>query len=159
MLLWFALFVLCGFYIGITMWTLPASVPVRFAVDGRAVGWLSRGGFIAWMLAFLLGLNILFVFIKRYAKRGGLTQQMRLPWRAYWLSSKKRQAEALQRLQEVIVMAGLMVNAAWLISYHLILQVVGQALVMEISTTFGVYMILVGALVLVYGSITYFRPP
>ena len=35
----------------------------------------------------------------------------------------------------------------------------GQALVMEISTTFGVYMILVGALVLVYGSITYFRPP
>ena len=59
----------------------------------------------------------------------------------------------------MLVMAGLMGNSVWLISYHLIMQELGQSLGLPISTSFGVYMILVATLVLLYGAITYFRLP
>ena len=156
---WTALFLLCAVYLTLTAWTFPAEVPVRFGADGEAVGQLTRQVFIVWMLAFLVGLNLLFIVIRSRLRKRHWVVRVRIPWKAYWLSSARRRSEAVQRLQDVMVMAGLTVNVSWLISYHLIMQEVGQALGIVISTNFGVYLILVGAVVLVYGAITYFRPP
>ena len=132
---------------------------MRFGGDAEPVGQFTRQAFVVWMLAFLLGLNLLFMVIRSQFRRGRWLVRVRIPWKTYWFSSARRRSEAVQRLQDVMVMAGLMVNASWLISYHLIMQGVGQALGIAISTNFGVYLILVSAVVLVYGAITYFRPP
>ena len=156
---WMALFSLCAVYLLLTVWTLPGEVPVRFGMDGESISGFTRRVFIYWMIGFLLGLNGLFFVIKTQLRNGRWDTRVRVPWRNYWHSCARRRTEAVQRLQDVMVMAGLMVNVSWLISYHLIMQEVGQALVLSISTSFGVYLILVSAVVLVYGAITYFRPP
>ena len=158
-LIWTLLFLLCAVYFLLTVWTLPVEMPIRFGLDGETVSRFNRQFFIVCMLGFLLGLNGLFIVIKTQLRRGRWETRLRVPWRAYWYSCARRRTEAAQRLQDVMVMAALMVNVSWLISYHLIMQEVGQALVLSVSTSFGVYMILVSAVVLVYGAITYFRPP
>ncbi len=156
---WMTLFLLCAVYLLLTAWSLPVEVPVRFGLDGEPVGQFTRQFFILWMLGFLLGLNIMFIVIKTQLRRGRWNTHVRVPWKAYWCRCARRRNEAAERLQDVMVLAGLMVNGSWLISYHLIMQGVGQELVISISTSFGVYMILVSAVVLVYGAVTYFRPP
>ena len=156
---WTGLFLLCAVYISLTAWTLPAEVPVGFSLLGESAGRFSREFFLVWMLIFLLGLNGLFMTVRTQLGRGRWGARVRVPWRSYWFSSARRRTEAAQRMQDVMVMAGLMVNGSWLIAYHLVMQEIGQSLGLSISTSFGVYMILVSVVVLVYGAITYFRPP
>lgn len=156
---WSVLFAVCGIYLGLTVWMLPAVVPVKLGLGGDALGRVSREFFLIWTLALLLGLNSLVVIIKMKLSRRRGDSRLDVPWRGYWSSSARRRTEAVQRLQEVMVMVGFMVNGSRLISYHLVLQHIGSSLGLSISTSFGLYMILVGAVVLVYGAITYFHPP
>ncbi len=157
--IWILLFLSCFTYLGVTMWALPMNVPVRFGFEGQPVGWFGREVFITWMLVFLLGFNVLFAVSYWYLGKGRVPKFTRIPWRRYWLATQRRQSEAAQRLQDVTGMAGLLANASWLLSYHLVMQDAGVSSFMEIPTNFAVYLILVGTLVLVYGAINYFKPP
>lgn len=156
--IWILLFLSCFTYLGVTMWGLPMKVPVRFGFEGVPVGWFGREDFITWMLVFLFGLNVVFSAIYGYLAKAWAPKLIRIPWRRYWLANERRQTEAVQRLRNVTCMTALLVNATWLLSYHLVMQEVG-VVSLKIPINFAVYLVLVGALVLVYGTINYFKPP
>ena len=158
-LIWSALVTVCVVYLGLGVGTLPAVVAVKFGLAGGALGQFTREVFLLWMFGILLALNCLIILFK--ARLNGRYQGARLdvPWRTYWSATTRRRTEAVARMNEVMVMAGLLGNGIWLIVYHLLMQEAGGSLGVSISPTFGVYMIVSGAVVLIYGAITYFQPP
>ena len=139
----------------ITMEILPVAVVVKFGSADEAIGRFSRDVFLVWMLVILLGPNGFVLFVKARLN----CERLNVPWRTYWSSSTRRKTEAAARMREVMVMMGLLVNGGWLIGYHLLMQEAGSSLGLSISPSFGVYLIVSGTVVLVYGAISYFHPP
>jgi len=77
---------------------LPDPVATHFGGGGRANGWMSRDGYVVFMLCFALGVPLFLVLTI-----GGLPRAMprlvNLPNREYWLSGE-RQKESLDYLLE-----------------------------------------------------------
>jgi hypothetical protein len=149
---------LCIAYLFLTWPVLPPRIPAFFAVAGEEGGsWLPRGLFVTAAVGGLVVLNGVLAFgvFLLVAGRGG--SRLWVPWRNYWSASSHRRSEALSRLRDVMIVGGVLTNAVWLLGYHLVMQEVGRELWVAIPPEFGAYVMLVGVLVFVYGTVNYFR--
>ncbi|MGZ8478874.1 MAG: DUF1648 domain-containing protein [Candidatus Binatia bacterium] len=75
---------------------LPDSVATHFAVDNQANGWMSRNGYLLFMLAFLIGISALVSFAVGTLPRK-FPHWTNLPNRDYWLAPARRE-ESLRYL-------------------------------------------------------------
>ena len=73
---------------------LPDSVATHFGAGNQANGWMSRAGYLLFMLAFLIGVSVLVSFIVGTLPRK-FPHWTNIPNRDYWLSPA-RQEESLR---------------------------------------------------------------
>ena len=158
-LTWFGLSIVCLLYLSITYWTLPANLPIPIGLEGQPVSWFSRSVFVSLMLSSLIVFNGAFVALYRALSKGIRSVINRVPWRRYWTATPARRSRAANRARDVTILAGLFINATWLIAYHLVMQEVGESMFLQIPMHFGLYMIGVGTIALGYALIIYFKPP
>jgi len=157
--LWSGLFLLGLLYLYITSGALPARVPFGLALTELPERWVGRASLVLGMLAVLLASNAACAGLAVALRRGRRGLPAATPWRRYWAATEARTSEARQRLAEVAAILGITVNAAWLVLYHLLMQVAGSSLMLELPPAFGLYLIAAGVAVVGYGSYAYFKPP
>lgn len=156
-IVWAALCTLCWSYFAATRWVFPRQVPVGIASD--AVAYVSRPLFLASMLGALVVLNLLLAVCMWSLSRDSIPGILKFPWHRYWLATPSRQTRAVGRLREVILVGGFLVNSSWLIAYHLVVQQLGAQLFIEIPPRFGLFLLVIGAVVILYSLVVYLRPP
>jgi hypothetical protein len=92
------LLVLTAMAIFATSDALPQTVASHFGASGRANGWMSRDGYVLFMLCFALGVPLFMVLTIGWLPRV-MPRLINLPNRDYWLSGERRD-EALDYLLE-----------------------------------------------------------
>jgi len=75
---------------------LPDSVVTHFGAGNQANGWMSRAGYLLFMLAFLIGVSVLVSFVVGTLPRK-FPHWTNIPNRDYWLSPARRE-ESLRYL-------------------------------------------------------------
>lgn len=85
-----ALLLAGGFYVGLSASALPATVASHFDAAGRANGTMTHDSYRIFMLLFVVGLPALVVTLMSRAFRRG--ERLNLPHRDYWLAPPRRQA-------------------------------------------------------------------
>ena len=110
-------------FITYTTQYLPDNVATHFGADNRANGWMTRGGYLAFMFCFLIGVPGLVSLIVGFMPRK-FPQWTNVPNRDYWLSGERRE-ESLSflsahgmRLACVLVMMMLGMHYAILLANH-----------------------------------------
>jgi uncharacterized membrane protein len=101
--------VFAGVFIFYTSQYLPDRVATHFGSEGRADGWMGRGGYLAFMLAFMIGMST-FVSIVVGTLPRKFPQWTNIPNRDFWLAFERRDESARflsahgKRLAYLIVM-------------------------------------------------------
>ena len=86
----FALLLACAAaFVWLTALSLPAVVASHFEGDGYANGFMSRGAYVGFTLAFVVGLPALLLLLSHFAF-GRPGARINLPNREYWLSPERR---------------------------------------------------------------------
>lgn len=96
---WVSLICLTVFAVVFIIYTtryLPDLVATHFGADNRANGWMSRAGYLLFMLAFLIGFSALVSFVVGTLP-GKFPHWTNLPNRDYWLAPARRE-ESLRYL-------------------------------------------------------------
>jgi uncharacterized membrane protein len=83
---------------------LPEVVASHFGASGAANGFMPRAFYIAFMLAFVIGLPVLLVFVTSFAI-GSQSARINLPNRDYWLAPERR-AQTIRVLRAGIIWFG-----------------------------------------------------
>jgi serine/threonine-protein kinase len=90
---WFlfvGLILFAAVFVPLTAGALPARVASHFAGSGAANGYMSRSGYVVFMLVFSIGLPLgLVVFLTALFRHA--TSLINLPNRAYWLAPERRE--------------------------------------------------------------------
>jgi TRAP-type C4-dicarboxylate transport system permease small subunit len=81
--------VFAAVFIIYTTQSLPSTVATHFGVDNRANGWMSRNGYVLFMLCFLIGVPAFVSFVVGLLPRK-YPQWTNLPNRDYWLATARR---------------------------------------------------------------------
>jgi len=103
---------------------LPETVGTHFGTDHRADGWMTRNGYLAFILAFLIGVPGLVSFLVGALPRK-YPQWTNVPNRDYWLAAVRREESLLflsthgMRLACLIVMMMLGIHYTILVANHL----------------------------------------
>jgi hypothetical protein len=92
------LLVLTAMSIFATSDALPQTVASHFGGNNLANGWMSRDGYVLFMLCFSLGVPLFVVLTVGWLPRA-VPRMINLPNRDYWLSGERRE-EALDYLLE-----------------------------------------------------------
>jgi uncharacterized membrane protein len=74
-----------------TGWSLPPTVASHFGPGGVADGFMSRQGYVTFMLAMMVGMAVLFVWVPRFLRLLPAAS-FNLPNRDYWLAPERRDA-------------------------------------------------------------------
>jgi hypothetical protein len=101
----FMLLVVCAsVFVWLTSLGLPAVVASHFGATGFANGFMPRGFYIRFMLAFAIGLPVLIVVASRlrFDKPGA---RINLPNRDYWLAPERRE-QTVSFLREHVLRLG-----------------------------------------------------
>lgn len=69
---------------------LPEIVATHYRFDGRANGWMSRTGYLMFMIGFSVGFPALIAFLIRYLPRRW-PHLTNIPNREYWLAEPRRE--------------------------------------------------------------------
>ncbi len=86
----FALYVACAVaFVWVTSLGLPGLVASHFGATGAANGFMTRTFYVAFMVAFVVGLPTLMVFVTWHAV-GNPRAHLNLPNRDYWLAPERR---------------------------------------------------------------------
>jgi uncharacterized membrane protein len=103
---------------------LPDKVATHFGVSGQADGWMSRNGYVLFMLAFIVGVSVFVSFVV-----GTLPSRFpawtNIPNRDYWLAPERREESARflsahgKRLGYLIVMMMLGMHYTLLLANHM----------------------------------------
>jgi uncharacterized membrane protein len=115
----FPVFVVCAAaFVWLTSRALPDLVASHFDASGTANGFMPRGFYLRFMLAFVLGLPALLVGVTWFAI-GRPNARINLPNRDYWLAPPRR-AETISFLRTSITWFGallvaFLVYAHWLV--------------------------------------------
>ncbi|HEX9454851.1 MAG TPA: DUF1648 domain-containing protein [Candidatus Binatia bacterium] len=103
---------------------LPDTVATHFGAGNQANGWMSREGYLFFILSFMIGISMLVSFVVGSLPRK-FPQWTNVPNRDYWLSTERRE-ESLRylnahgkRLGCLIVMMMLGMHYTILIANHL----------------------------------------
>jgi uncharacterized membrane protein len=116
--------VFAGVFILYTSQYLPDRVATHFGIDGRPDGWMSRGGYLAFMLAFMIGMSA-FVSFAVGALPRKFPQWTNIPHRDYWLAPGRRDESARflsahgKRLAYLIVVMMLGMHYTILLANHM----------------------------------------
>jgi Protein of unknown function (DUF1648). len=116
--------VFAGVFILYTSQYLPDRVATHFGIDGRADGWMSRSGYLAFMLAFMIGMSTFVSFVVGTLPRK-FPQWTNIPNRDYWLAFERRDESAFflsahgKRLAYLIVMMMLGMHYTILLANHM----------------------------------------
>lgn len=98
--------------------SLPPTVASHFGVGGVANGFMTRPGYVTFMVGMMLGLAALFEGLPRLL-RGLRTASFNLPNRDYWLAPERRDAtlDDLQRRMRWLAcaMLALLAYVHWLV--------------------------------------------
>jgi uncharacterized membrane protein len=101
-LLFIGLLFFAAAFVPLTAGSLPARVASHFAGSGAANGFMSRSGYVVFMLVFSIGLPLgLVVFLCSIFRHASAL--INVPNRAYWLAPERREA----------TVAFLIAHAAW----------------------------------------------
>jgi uncharacterized membrane protein len=68
---------------------LPETVATHFGIDGEANGWMTRGGYLLFMLSFMLGVSSFVSLVVGTLPRK-FPQWTNVPNRQYWLAAERR---------------------------------------------------------------------
>ena len=122
-------FALClvatGTFIVATTAALPESVASHFGGTGAANGFMSRGGYLVFMLAFGLALPAFMAIVVGLVPRLA-PARINVPNRDYWLDPKRR-ADTLNALSAQGAWLGTL-TAAFIAALHYVLLVVNRSL-------------------------------
>jgi multidrug efflux pump subunit AcrB len=77
-------------FVWLTARSLPPMVASHFGGDGYANGFMSRGGYVRFMLALVIGFPLLLQVVIGFAFRKPDTR-VNLPNREYWLAPQRRE--------------------------------------------------------------------
>lgn len=88
-LVFLAVLVAAGVFVVSTGSTLPARVASHFGASGQADSFMSRDGYVAFMLVFVVGLPLVMTGFMALVFRSG-SASMNLPNRDYWLAPERR---------------------------------------------------------------------
>ena len=77
-------------FVLMTIDRLPAIVATHFGTDNRPNGWMTRGGYLLFTLAFGAGVSALVIFFVGVLPRLK-PQWTNIPHRDYWLASERRE--------------------------------------------------------------------
>jgi uncharacterized membrane protein len=80
--------VFAGVFILYTVQYLPDKVATHFGMDGRADGWMSRNGYLTFVLSFMIGVSALVSFVVGTLPRQ-FPQWTNIPNRDYWLATER----------------------------------------------------------------------
>jgi TRAP-type C4-dicarboxylate transport system permease small subunit len=103
---------------------LPNTVATHFGADNRANGWMSRHGYVLFMLCFLIGVPAFISLVVGMLPRK-YPQWTNLPNREYWLSAARREQSLSYlsahgiRLACLIVMMMLGMHYTILVANHM----------------------------------------
>ena len=124
---WVSFICLAAFAIVFVVYTgsyLPDIVATHFGVDGEANGWMTRGGYLLFMLSFMLGVSSFVSLVVGMLPRK-FPQWTNVPNRQYWLAAERCE-ESLnflsahgKRLGCLILMMMLGMHYTVLIANHL----------------------------------------
>ncbi|MGH7872873.1 MAG: DUF1648 domain-containing protein [Candidatus Binatia bacterium] len=96
---WVSFICLTAFAIVFVVYTgsyLPENVATHFGIDGEANGWMTRGGYLLFILSLMVGVSSLVSMLV-----GGLSRKFpqwtNVPNRDYWLAPERRE-ESLRYL-------------------------------------------------------------
>jgi uncharacterized membrane protein len=88
----FLLFLACAAaFVWLTGQSLPDVVASHFGASGVADGFMPRGFYLRFMLAFVIGLPLLLLVVPNFAL-GSAGARINLPHREYWLAPERRAA-------------------------------------------------------------------
>jgi hypothetical protein len=100
-----ALLVVAGAFLLATGLTLPPQVASHFDGSGAANGFMSRSGYITFMVIVVVGLPALFVLAQRLL-HALAPRYLNVPHREYWLAPERREAT-------ILFMEGYLLRFAW----------------------------------------------
>jgi len=86
-----ALLLGAGAYIVGTADALPAVIATQFGIGGGPVSWMSRDGYLIFMMCFAVGLPLLIVAIIAWLLRR-FPDRVNIPNRNHWLAPERRDA-------------------------------------------------------------------
>ena len=69
---------------------LPETVATHYGAGGRANGWMTRSGYLLFMMVFLLGFSTLVSFLIGFIPHK-LPRLTNIPNRGYWLAEERRE--------------------------------------------------------------------
>jgi len=69
---------------------LPETVATHYGAGGRANGWMTRSGYLVFMMVFLLGFSTLVSFLIGFIPHK-LPRLTNIPNRGYWLAEERRE--------------------------------------------------------------------
>jgi len=69
---------------------LPETVATHYGAGGRANGWMTRSGYLVFMMVFLLGFSTLVSFLIGFIPHK-LPRLTNIPNRDYWLAEERRE--------------------------------------------------------------------
>lgn len=87
---------------------LPSTVATHFGADNRASGWMTRHGYVLFMLSFLIGVPAFISFVVAVLPRR-YPRWTNVPNREYWLSAARRDESLSYLLAHGMRLACLMV--------------------------------------------------
>jgi uncharacterized membrane protein len=115
--------VFAGVFIFYTSQYLPDKVASHFGINGQADGWMTRGGYLLFMISFMVGVSA-FVSVVVGILPARFPHWTNVPHRDYWLAPERRE-ESLRylsahgkRLGYLIVMMMLGMHYTILLANH-----------------------------------------
>ena len=105
--------------LGLTSPPLAEPVATHFDGGGNANGWMSRNGYVVFMIAFGIGLPLLIMGLIRVAP-ARFPGRLRIPNRSYWLAPERRE-ETLQFLNAHVAWLATLMVLFVIAIHHLVL--------------------------------------
>jgi uncharacterized membrane protein len=154
-----SLILAAGLFVLITVDGLPARVATHFGVGGMPNGWMSRSGYMLFMLCFTVAFPLLVS-----AMAGGLPRLLpnltNVPHRRYWMAPERREA-TLDFLAGHACWLGCMIALLAGAVHWMIVQAHGYSPVRlptaSFVTTVGVFLLGLG--IWIARALLRFRPP
>ena len=145
-------------YLFLTYNQLPEEVASHFDSTGRPNGYQTKTGYLSFVLCFTLFMNGvtggLYFFLAQIP-----TVLMRIPWKAYWLSTPDRIQGLHQRFKSLAVFLGIFMNLVFLFTEQMVYQTNVPDAPFKIAINVGMFLISLGILALLAFSLLLFRPP
>lgn len=108
-------------WMGATYARMPISMASHFDLTGSPDGWMRRGPFYLLFATTIVGMNLLFLAVARWAPRLG-DAALNIPNKDYWLSSPERRAVAYARMARTLAWASAYMNGVFLYAYAAIVR-------------------------------------